>query len=277
MGVVTAIANQKGGVGKTTTAVNLAAALALQAKRTLLIDLDSQGSASSGVGVTADSSRGPTIYEVLVNGVAAAEGLRHTDLSELDILPANRDLAGAEVELVNIEDREIQLKRQLEALRASYQFIIIDCPPSLGMLTLNALCAADSVLVPLQTEFYALEGLTGLLDTVERIRAAYNEDLLLEGILLTMFDGRLSLSQQVAREVKTHFGDKVFRTVVPRNVRISESPSHGVPVLLYDPASRGAQAYRDVANELIERVGKRYSSGGRNKERGEVREETTTR
>ena len=252
MGLIIAVANQKGGVGKTTTSVNLAAALALEQRRTLLVDFDSQGSASSGVGIT--NAEAPTIYDVLVNPVSASDALRHTDLAELDILPANRDLAGAEVELVSFDQREERLASKLAPIIGGYEFVIIDCPPSLGMLTLNALCAADSVLVPLQCEFYALEGLSALINTVDRIRESYNAELRLQGILLTMFDGRTSLSRQVAEEVRSHFGQAVFDSVVPRNVRLGESPSHGLPVLLYDPASKGAEAYRLLAKELLNQI-----------------------
>ncbi len=252
MGRIIAVANQKGGVGKTTTAVNLAAALALEQRRTLLIDIDSQGSASSGVGIY--QAQAPTIYEVLLGQHSLIDALRHTDIAELDAVPANRDLAGAEVELVSIEGREGRLRTAVSEVAGGYEFVIIDCPPSLGMLTLNALAAATSVLVPLQCEFYALEGLTALIDTVERVRVRFNPALELEGILLTMFDARTSLARQVAAEVRSHFGDQVFDSVVPRNVRLGESPSHGVPVLLYDPGSKGADAYRLLARELLEKL-----------------------
>jgi len=249
MGRVIAVANQKGGVGKTTTAVNLAAALALVEHSTLLIDLDPQSSATTGVGVR-PSTPDDTIYEVLLGSRPCAEVSTATAIERLHLIPATRDLVGAEVELVNASEREHRLHAALASVRQRYDFIVIDCPPSLSLLTINGLRAADGVLVPLQCEYYALEGLTALLDTVGRVRETLNPTLALEGLLLTMFDSRNSLARQVQNEVRSHFGDQVFRTVIPRNVRVSESPSHGMPVLLYDPTSRGAVAYRALAREI---------------------------
>jgi chromosome partitioning protein len=252
VGRVLCIANQKGGVGKTTTAVNLAASLAVAQKRALLIDMDPQGSATSGMGARELSDR-PTTYDIIMGECAARDVIVPTQLEHLHLLPAHRDLVGAEVELVSALAREFRLAEALKKVRDEYDFILIDCPPSLGLLTVNGLTAADGVLIPLQCEYYALEGLSALMDTVGLIRERLNQALVIEGILLTMFDTRNSLSHQVSDEVRRHFPERVYRTVIPRNVRISESPSHGLPVTMYDPTSKGAQAYLDLARELIER------------------------
>ena len=245
------VANQKGGVGKTTTAVNLGASLAAAEKSTLVVDLDPQGNATSGLGVDPQGLELGT-YEVLIGIRGAKEAIVPSALDFLDVLPAGRDLAGAEVELVDAVHRERHLKNAIEPIRGEYDFIIVDCPPSLGLLTLNALCAADAVVVPLQCEYYALEGLSRLLDTIQIIRQEINPNLEIDGILLTMFDKRTSLSDQVAKEVRENFDGRVFETIIPRNVRLSESPSFGKPALLYDAKSIGSQSYLEFAKEYLE-------------------------
>ncbi len=251
MSRVIAIANQKGGVGKTTTAINLGASLAVAERRTLIIDIDPQANASSGLGVAGTSDRA-TIYDVLVAGTPMGECvLKGVHLPNLDLVPSTRDLVGAEIEMVGMMARETVLRRALETLRPSYDYILIDCPPSLGLLTLNTLTAADSVLIPIQCEFYALEGLSQLLNTIRLVQRALNQRLRIEGVLLTMFDQRLNLSTQVAEDAREYFGSKVFRTVIPRNVRLAEAPSFGEPIIHYDVLSKGAQSYLALAKELL--------------------------
>jgi chromosome partitioning protein len=252
MGSVIVVANQKGGVGKTTTAVNLAASLAAAEKRALLVDCDPQGNATTGVGIDRNTLT-EGLYELLLDAASEKEVLLETILPGLSVIGASASLVGAEVEMAEIENREFLLRRQLDPLRARYDCIFLDCPPSLGFLTVNALVAADSILVPLQCEYYALEGLSQLLKTVKAVKKRLNPGLTLAGILLTMYDRRNNLSQQVAEEVKAHFKKGVFRTIIPRNVRLSEAPSHGRPILLYDIRSAGAQSYLALAKEFIER------------------------
>jgi chromosome partitioning protein len=251
VGRVICIANQKGGVGKTTTAVNLSACLSLAGRPTLLIDIDPQASASSGVGM-AKADGLPTAYEVVMGEQPATAAIRPSSVELLSVLPSTRDLIGAEIELVPLIAREHRMAEALRGVRDAYDYVIIDCPPSLGLLTINGLTAADSVLVPLQCEYYALEGLSALLETVELIRQRLNTALVVEGLLLTMFDTRNSLCHQVVEEVRRHFPREVFATIIPRNVRLSESPSHGLPAVVYDPTSRGAEAYKSLAREILQ-------------------------
>jgi chromosome partitioning protein len=251
VGKVISIANRKGGVGKTTTSVNLGACLAFIGKKVLLVDIDPQGNATSGVGIDkADVDQ--CIYDVLVEDLEAQKVVKSTLVENLYSIPATTQLAGAEIELVPTISREVRLKRALEKIKDEFDYVIIDCPPSLGLLTLNALTASDSVLIPVQCEYYALEGLSQLLNTVRLVQKHLNKDLKIEGVLLTMLDARTNLGIQVIEEVKKYFQDKVYKTIIPRNVRLSEAPSHGEPIIIYDPKSRGAEVYLDLAKEVVQ-------------------------
>ena len=252
MGKAIAIFNQKGGVGKTTTNINLAACLALKGKKILIVDIDPQGNTTTGMGITKKGLEN-TSYELLVDSsVDPQRVIMHTNVENLDIIPASVNLAGAEIEMVQVEDRERQLKKALDKVKAKYDYIFIDCPPSLGLLTINSLTAVDSVLIPIQCEFYALEGVSQLMSTIELVKKGFNPNLQIQGVILSMFDGRTNLSIQVVEEVKKYFKNKVYTTVIPRNVRLAEAPSYGMPITEYDPASRGAEAYREFAEEFLE-------------------------
>ncbi len=245
------IANQKGGVGKTTTAINLSASLAAAERKTLLIDCDPQGNAGSGLGLDKAQILEKNLYRALIGEIPLGDTVFATVLPKLDVIPSNQDLIGVELEFVPLEDREKKLKKLLADMDPSYEFVLIDCPPSLGLLTINSLVAADKLIIPLQCEYFAMEGLGYLLNTVRMVKARLNPALSLSGILLTMFDSRNNLSHMVAEDVKKHFGEKVFNTIIPRNVRLSESPSHGLPILLYDIKSRGAMGYLELAKEIL--------------------------
>jgi chromosome partitioning protein len=256
---ILAITNQKGGVGKTTTCVNLAASLADAGHLVLLIDLDPQGNATTGSGLDKASLQ-HTIYHVLIGELTLAEAIQRSEKGKFDIVPANRNLAGAEVELVNETGREARLKQALTEMKGRYDYVLLDCPPALNLVTVNALTAADAVMIPMQCEYYALEGLSDLVNTIKKVRASLNPRLEIEGLLRTLYDNRNMLAQQVSAQLESHFGDKVYRTVIPRNIRLAEAPSYGMPVLVYDKSSKGAQAYVELAAEIIQRTSARSTA-----------------
>lgn len=256
MGKAIAIFNQKGGVGKTTTNINLGACLAMKGKKVLILDIDPQGNTTSGIGIK-KKTLDYTVYDLLIDSdFDTRDAILHTAIEGLDIIPASVDLAGAEIELVQIDGREKRLKNAIGKVRDSYDYIFIDCPPSLGLLTINSLTAVDSVLIPLQCEFYALEGVSQLMNTIELVKKGLNPGLEIEGVILSMFDGRTNLSAQVVQEVKKYFGDKVYSSVIPRNIRLAEAPGYGMAITQYDPKSKGAEAYMEFADEFLEREGK---------------------
>jgi chromosome partitioning protein len=258
---VFAIANQKGGVGKTTTAINLAASLAANDLRVLVIDSDPQGNATTGLGVAKDPER-PNLYQVLLEDLPAKDAIQETELEGLHLISADKNLVGADLELVGIPNREFRLRECIADIREEYRFVLIDCPPALDLLTLNALIAADSVLVPIQCEFFALEGVSELMDTIDRIRDSFQHPLQVEGILLTMYDDRTNLTRQVAADLREFFGDQVFRTIIPRSIRLAEAPSFGKPILGYDPRSRGAESYIKLAKEILDHEQNRLPAQG---------------
>ena len=261
MSRVFAIANQKGGVGKTTTAINLAASLAANDLRILVIDSDPQGNATTGLGIAKDPDR-PSLYQVLLENLPAKDAIQATELEGLHLISADKNLVGADLELVGIPNREFRLRERIADIREEYRFVLIDCPPALDLLTLNALIAADSVLVPIQCEFFALEGVSELMDTIDRIRDSFQHPLQVEGILLTMYDDRTNLTRQVAADLREFFGDQVFRTIIPRSIRLAEAPSFGKPILGYDPRSRGAESYIKLAKEILDHEQNRLPAQG---------------